>query len=261
MAKLFSLPQQYVPERSGVPMMGAQLWFYEVGTSTPKDTFNGSDLLTANTNPVVADQYGIFSQIWLDNSGLDYRVILRDSEDLVRSIVDGLIGDDTSSTTLANLLLIDGAGSGLDADFLDGFDSSEFAIKAFDESITGAWNFTARPSINGEGMGYVNIPVVEKSAAYTLLAEDRGKDISISSGGVLIPIATAPGNVIAVGSTYCIYNDSTSTQTVDADNPGVTLIRLAGTIVTGARTIAARGLVVCHKIKDEEWLVYGPGVG
>lgn len=260
MPKLFSLPQQYVPERSGVPMMGAQLWFYEVGTSTPKDTFDASDLLTANTNPVVADQYGIVPPIWLDTTGVDYRVILRDSEDLVRSITDGLLGGDTPTDILTDIMTIDGAGSGLDADLLDGFDSDAFAKKAVDETVSGTWDFTARPTISGEGAGYVNVPVLEKTAVYTLFVDDRGKDISITTGGILIPVATEVGNIIPVGATYCIYNDSTANQSIQAVTPATTLLRVAGTATTGTRTLAARGLAMCHKIKTEEWLVYGPGV-
>lgn len=44
----------------------------------------------------------------------------------------------------------DGAGSGLDADLLDGYDGSEFAILAEDETINGNWTFSQPVTFNGD---------------------------------------------------------------------------------------------------------------
>ena len=61
---------------SGIkPSSGAQLFFFETGTSTPKDTF--SDQLstpTANTNPVIADSTGLFGDIFI--AGI-YKLVLK----------------------------------------------------------------------------------------------------------------------------------------------------------------------------------------
>lgn len=52
------------------------LTFYDQGTTTPKNTFNAPDLLTANPNPVTLDAAGRASvEIWL---GGDYTVLLKD---------------------------------------------------------------------------------------------------------------------------------------------------------------------------------------
>lgn len=260
MATLFNLPRQYIPDHSGIPMIGAKVYFYQIGTSTLQDTYTDSTLAVAHSNPVQADAFGLLPTIWLDDAGTDYRAIVTDFGDNVQHITDGLISGKSPLDILNDIKTVDGAGSGLDADLLDGFDSTIFAKLAQDETVTGTWNFTARPLIGDEGVGYLNIPVLSKISAYTLNVNDRGKDISITTGGIYIPVNNAPFNIISVGSTYCVYNDSAVNQSIQAVTPATTLLRLAATISTGTRTLAPRGLAVCHKIKSEEWLIYGPGV-
>jgi len=40
------------------PLSGGKVYFYEAGTSTPKDTYTTQDESTAHTNPVILDPYG-----------------------------------------------------------------------------------------------------------------------------------------------------------------------------------------------------------
>jgi hypothetical protein len=52
----------WVPEQfftpTGEPADGYQVFFYTAGTSTKQDTFNDSDLVTPNPNPIVLDSDG-----------------------------------------------------------------------------------------------------------------------------------------------------------------------------------------------------------
>ena len=57
------------------PYLGAQLFFYVTGTSTPQDTWADNGLTTKNANPVVADlATGFFPSIYLTQS-VAYKVI------------------------------------------------------------------------------------------------------------------------------------------------------------------------------------------
>lgn len=47
------------------PASGAELYVFEVGTSTPKTTYSNFALTVTNTHPVVADANGIFSDIFV----------------------------------------------------------------------------------------------------------------------------------------------------------------------------------------------------
>lgn len=60
------------------PLSGGQLFFFEPGTTTFKDTFTDSDEGTANTNPVILDADGREPDIFGTGS---YRVVLRSSVD------------------------------------------------------------------------------------------------------------------------------------------------------------------------------------
>lgn len=98
--------------------------------------------------------------------------------------------------------------------------------------------------------GYLVIPQNSQTAAYAPTLQDRGKHISITTGGVTVNAnpftygTTAP-TTWAAGDSFVIYNNSASSQTITA-GASVTF-RLTGTASTGNRTIAQYGLasVLC----------------
>lgn len=73
----FVLPYQTVIDANGVPIPGAQLFFYASGTSTPINTYSDGALTVPNTNPVVANAAGVFPSIFM--SPVYYKVVLTDS--------------------------------------------------------------------------------------------------------------------------------------------------------------------------------------
>lgn len=79
-ASRFILPSFQVGTSAGVPLTGAQLFFYTSGTSTKRNTYSESTLTTANTNPVVLDSAGYTGDIFL-TPGVDYKVVLAPSTD------------------------------------------------------------------------------------------------------------------------------------------------------------------------------------
>ena len=93
------------------------------------------------------------------------------------------------------------------------------------------------------GAGYISdqygnvrsIPQNAQTAAYVLVASDKGKHISITTGGV-----TCNASIFSAGDAVTIYNNSGSNQTITAGT-SVTF-RLAGTATTGNRTLAQYGV-------------------
>jgi len=80
MAQRFYNPLTQIVDSAGVPLSGAQLFFYETGTSTKLDTYSDEPLSSANANPVVLDSLGrLPSDVWLKNQ--DYKVVLAPSTD------------------------------------------------------------------------------------------------------------------------------------------------------------------------------------
>lgn len=54
-------PFQTVLDQNGDPIDSACVWTYVAGSSTPVDTYTSSDLMTANSNPIIADSAGRFT--------------------------------------------------------------------------------------------------------------------------------------------------------------------------------------------------------
>lgn len=74
------------------PLVGGRVYFYEAGTTTPKDTFTDSTGLVKNTNPVVLDARGE-ADIWLGD-GL-YKMQVTDALGVNQGgPVDGIKGND-----------------------------------------------------------------------------------------------------------------------------------------------------------------------
>src|SRR3990167_5809631 len=90
---LFLPPGGSLNDSSGNPLNGGLVYFYEVGTSTAKDTYptenDAAASTNANANPVVLDSAGR-AQIWLRSQ---YKVVVKDSAGVTIQTVDevGLI--------------------------------------------------------------------------------------------------------------------------------------------------------------------------
>jgi len=76
MASRFNIPNADVG--SGItPADGAQLFFFDTGTSNLRTTFSDEAATTPNPNPVQADQNGVFPDIWLVGQ---YKVVLQNKK-------------------------------------------------------------------------------------------------------------------------------------------------------------------------------------
>jgi len=111
---------------------------------------------------------------------------------------------------------------------------------------TGSIGFTGSQGPN-------NLPINSQDSNYTLEIEDVGKAVVQTSGDI-----TVPSSVFSAGDLITIYNNSTSSITVEQGS-GVTL-RLAGTSTTGSRTLAQRGLVSLFCVSSTEFVASGAGL-
>lgn len=75
----FITPFSTALDSEGVTLPGAKLYFYISGTATPQNTYSDDALTVPNTNPVVSDAAGLFSNIYLID-GADYKVVLTDQD-------------------------------------------------------------------------------------------------------------------------------------------------------------------------------------
>jgi hypothetical protein len=179
----------------------------------------------------------------------------------------------TAADVLSKLLTVDGAGSGLDADLLDGVQGSAYATLAGTQTFTGAKNFTGglelsgvnvvslsatqtltnktltSPTINGGTIQ--SRPQAASETTGTLTAASANRTIQ-ATGGI-----TINNSVFTAGDIILIYAGDTSRTLTQGS--GVTM-RLGGTATTGNRTLAARGVAVLFFVSASEVVVSGGAV-
>ncbi len=153
-----------------------------------------------------------------------------------------------ANSLLSTLLTLDGSGSGLDADLLDGQTGSYYLASA---NLSGAippnliTAVNSGATIDGITLGYALIPARGGgwvTNQMTRLSSDQALETSD----------------MAEGRAFSVYNSSASSITI-TQGSGVTM-RLAGTTTTGSRTLAARGMMFIWCNSGTEAIVSGPGV-
>jgi hypothetical protein len=99
-AGLFSLPKAVRIKSSGVPHAGALAYFYQTGTTNPKDVFTDAALSIRFQQPVQADSEGQFPPIYYDQSQV-YKLKLTTSSGTQIDVVDpAIIGPLTDASFL-----------------------------------------------------------------------------------------------------------------------------------------------------------------
>jgi len=96
---LFPPPKVQFSDNNGVPYSGGKVYFYEPGTTTPKDTYTDQTGDTANPSPVILDSRGE-AAIWLNGF---YKVNLKTSDDVQ---VSGYPIDNVSSGSASTSVTI-----------------------------------------------------------------------------------------------------------------------------------------------------------
>lgn len=104
-------------------------------------------------------------------------------------------------------------------------------------------------------IGYRELPQNAQSAAYQLILSDRGKHISITTGGVTIPANATVA--FPIGTTIGVFNNSATAQSISITTDS---LLLAGTTSTGTRTLAGWGLATLIKVGTTTWVCSGSGV-
>lgn len=97
MAKLMPPLVTHFDDDNGRPLAGGKVYFYEAGTSTPKNTFTDANSNIANPNPVVLDARGEAS-IWL-TAGDNYKAVVKRADDSTVRTIDNVTRDAADDAT------------------------------------------------------------------------------------------------------------------------------------------------------------------
>lgn len=153
----------------------------------------------------------------------------------------------TAADVLTKLLTVDGTGSLLDADKLDGIDSLGFGILA----AASGNNFTTKLQFAGNDVGYLGIPNAGAAPSnVATAATGRGK-CYVQTAAIAVNISQG----FVTGDTFCVYNDTGASINI-TQGSSMTL-RLAGSSTTGTRSLATRGMATCWFKSATEVIVSG----
>lgn len=125
------------------------------------------------------------------------------------------------------------------------------------KATSAAVDFLKPLTQNGAPLGFLGIPQNAKNGAYKLVAGDNGK--AIYSENAAAQVITIPVDVFATDATIVVINDGASNITLQPENATVKL-RLAGTAIIGARTVAPGGWATIKCVKANRFFVLGAAV-
>ncbi len=245
------LPQPVIRavDSSGAPMPGAQLRFYITGTTTPAAVYASAALVTALSNPVIADSGGLFAAIYLDPTVI-YRVqLLTASGSLIRDVdpVNGQIVNAAGSITAA-MLQTGAAAANL------GFSPLN---KGGDTATNLAITFTTPTATSA---GYLGAPRNEQDVNYTFALLDCGKLVRANSAAAVSYLLPPQATVAwPDGAVIIVRNAGAGVLTIQRGT-GVILIP-AGTNTNKDCAIAPYGLApLIHDYPNDTWTISGVGV-
>ena len=127
----------------------------------------------------------------------------------------------------------------------------------FSGTIVGAPSEPDSNANTAKNIGYVGLPqVVLNSGNLTLSKAHAGKHIYVTGVSQTITIPANSSVPFEIGTTVVIINaNNTSTVAITTDT-----LRLAGTSVTGPRTLAANGMATLVKVASTTWIASGNGL-
>ena len=183
---------------------GAKLFFFSFGTSTTKTTFSDFALGSANTDPVVADNDGLFPDIFTDTKGT---VTLETSAGVnIYGPIDFFAPEDGITALLASLVsVLDSAGNftATDVELVLKEISDDWAKLARTNTFSAIQTFTAA------------VQMSDQELRRALLLDYAIKHSSVSSAAGILTLDLTTGNSFVTTLTENI-------TTVTISNPPAT---------------------------------------
>jgi len=166
--RLGSIDSQYF-DGAGDPLVAGKLYFYESGTTTPKNTFADINETIANTNPVVLSGAGVPPNIFYSGAA---KVILTDSDSVQFRVMDpigGSAGEAFSDWDSASIYAINDLVLGSDGNYYKGLSTANIGNDPTSDTVNwtrvqfiGLWTTGSSYSIDdvvqgSDGLLYVSL--------------------------------------------------------------------------------------------------------
>jgi hypothetical protein len=256
---LLAQPVLRAIDQNGAPIAGAQMQFYQTGTTTPTPAYSSAALSTPLSNPVVADSGGLFPPIWLDPA-VTYRIqlltsggaLVQDIDPAAESVVEATQAQVNAGAATglfvspAKLAAWSGIATALGYTPLN---------KSGDTATNLMLAFTGF-AVNSAG--YLGAPINEQDGNYNLQASDSGK---LVRANISAPMTYAiPLNTFQLGAMVMIRNAATSSATLSVGPaPGVVLFGAGGT-TNKTWSLAPGALATIGAETTNTWWISGAGI-
>ena len=217
---------------TGLPLAGGKLYTYQAGSSTPLATYQDYNGLIPNANPIILGTDGrISGELWF-SAGYNYKLVLKDSADVLIATYDNLYGIlgtiPTAAPTLPSGVII--LWSGAIGSIPSGYylcDGTNGTPDLRDRFIIGAGNTY---SVSQTG-GSADAIIVSHTHTATSSVTDPGHSHSIQTKGA--SSGYDPARAVVRANT----TDGSQPNLIDTATTGVsvsTSIASTGTSGTGA---------------------------
>jgi hypothetical protein len=116
--------------------------------------------------------------------------------------------------------------------------------------------FSGAPTVNGIEIGYRHIPQTAISNSYTLGLSDASRHIYHTGGvaGLTVPVNSSVA--LPIGATITVINNGSGALSITSS----ATIFFAGTVSSGNRTLATKGLATLIKVGTDTWFISGIGL-
>jgi hypothetical protein len=186
---------------TGLPLAGGKIYTYQAGSSTPLATYQDYNGLIPNANPIILGTDGrISGELWF-SAGYNYKLVLKDSNDVLIATYDnlyGIIGTiPTAAPTLPSgvILLWSGAIGSIPSDYYL-CDGTNGTPDLRDRFIIGAGNTY---SVSQTG-GSADAIVVSHTHTATSTVTDPGHFHNPASGTAFVVATGGIGGFSASGT-------------------------------------------------------------
>lgn len=247
MSNLTPVPFQLSDGETGVPLAFAKLSFTLTGTTTPAAVYADAALSSAHPNPLIADDAGVFPDIFLDPDVVyRLRMILTDG-DFSNPLIDHDPINELPLSLTAEAIALALGYVPVDPD--NAVFTSEARINYTDPLAV----------LHSDSVGFRGRPEHIIDAGYTLALDDVGKMFIHDDTGS--PSVIIPTNLVVplpVGSVIYFYVSNTGTLTFSRES-GVEL-RKRNSATNQDVVVAQYGGGELVQIDADKWVISGEGL-